>query len=448
MQPAQLFLPPSFPPSLLLSLLALLRVTYARCRIDSRLTPRKPSGHLQVRFEMNLRCPNEHPLRQGPNPSTHLKCDGGCKTSFTKKTVIFSCRERNTCDYYLCESCATLEAAPPSHESTSVNENHTQDEREAFHRGAEELRKKLLCVSPGKTQLDQLWPRIKKEPWDAQTAIQLRLDAPAIEIDVYLTAQGQLLKLGMPRDDDPLSLFRATSRAAFGSEEYAHRLRDLTCQYIRLHSFERNPWRLRALELGLIPSPVYIVHDIVKVLRISVRVICSQRRVDQAADANVFALESEVPAELGPAKGTVYIAATVGATKPITCEGSRSESTTKNELSRASPSRVRAGRSRKFDCVQYSTIEPNDEVVPTQVQTDQDSNHYSESLHSSGFGEATIITIGGEEYSRAALECGVSEGDNRHKLWLCKNQLNGKWEVVREHLCNFGRQVTPLLVRG
>ena len=137
------------------------------------------------------------------------------------------------------------------------------------------------------------------------------------------------MKLGVLRDDDPLSLFKATSRAAFGSEEYAHRIRDLTCQYIRLHSFERYPWRLRALELGLIPSPVYIVHDIVKVLRISVRVICSQRRVDEAADANVYALEMDVPVTLGPAKGTVYIAATFGGTGLITCEGSRSESTPK-----------------------------------------------------------------------------------------------------------------------
>ena len=109
---------------------------------------------------------------------------------------------------------------------------------------------------------------------------------------------------------------------------------------------------------------------------------------------------------------------------------------------------MRAGRRRTVIYVQYSTIEPNDEVVPARVQTDLDTNHYSESLHSPGFGEAAIITIGGEEYSVAALQCGVSEGDNRHKLWLWKNQVNGKWEVVREHLCNFGRQVTPLLVRG
>ena len=101
---------------------------------------------------------------------------------------------------------------------------------------------------------------------------------------------------------------------------------------------------------------------------------------------------------------------------------------------------MRAGRRRTVKYVQYSTIEPNEEVAPARVQTDQDSNHYSESLHSPGFGEAAIITIGGEEYSVAALQCGVSQGDNRHKLWL-----NDKWEVVREDL---RRQVTPLLVRG
>ena len=323
----------------------------------------------------------------------------------------------------------------------------TKDELESMSREAEALRLQLLRVQGGQTELTQLWKSVQEQQQQQPPAPrETRRLAAAVSINEYLKGQKSSLQLGELKRNDPLSLFKAISRAAFGNEENAVALQSLAVRHGRLQAplgGEKKQQKLSVtmneVEGGRIPAPKEMIPLVVKFLRVEVRLVWSDRRISEQAAAQVSAIQYKVPPELGVAETVVYIAGSAGDECEISADlGSGSQ-----------PLHVRL----KYMNSAYNTLQLTEEVMRPQTNPGAASSYYSEyerppgwTDHSSQAGEVQdhrIVRIGDAQFTIAELEAGVPLGDNRSKYWV-QNDTDGMPRVFLEDL----RRCEPTLSRG